>query len=268
MKLVIEEPLSEANTQVFKEKSHFDEIYIREKNLITTDIAKKYFRINSVSSLSLWCGVTRAAMRHIISLPNLTELLVFELKKSGRISGFREARHLTYFNCVFGLTEIDLLEVAKCQNLERLSAQQSTVTSKALDAILAMPFLREVDFEDSNFNDEHAKIIARSNGIETLDLGGTRITKTGLKHICSMTQLRALDIWSNDIQADDLDLLSELTNLEYLSVGGIDDQTRFTAQNTIPKLDKIPSLKRIWLDGIKLTPEERTYLNERYDKVS
>lgn len=267
MKFVLEEPLSEANTRIFAETSHFDDIYIRDKSLVTVDVAKKYLRINSVTKLSLWCDVTRAAMGHITSLPNLTELIVFELVKSGRLSGFEGARHLTYFSCVFGLTEIDLLEVAKCQTLERLGAQQSKVTSRALDAILALPLLREVDFEDSNFNDHHAKIMAQSTRVKKLDLGATRITRDGLKHICKMKQLRELDVWSNNIDVDDLELLSELPNLEYLSVGGHDEQTKFTAENTIPKLEKIPSLKRIWLDGVTLTPEERGYLNNRYETV-
>ena len=268
MKFVLEEPLSEANTNVFEVHPHFDEIFIRDQDLITVDIAKKYLQIKSAFKMKLWCGITRAAMRQVISCPNLAELVVFELKKSGRLSGFEGASCLSKFSCAIGgLTQADILEITKCKSLKALGAQQSKITDKSLEAILALPSLTEVDFECTNFNDHHSSIIAKSKKIEKLELGASRISKLGLQQICSMKQLKSLDIWSNNINQHDLELLSELPNLEYLSVGGHDEQTTFTAENTIPKLEKIKSLKRVWLDGIKLNTDERKYLKERYELV-
>jgi len=263
MKVVIEEPLSEA-----AKNTHFDEVYIRDKALITVGVARKFLQINSVSKLTLWCGISRAAMQHIISLPKLNELVVFELARSGRLSGFADARSLTQFSCVVGgLTETDLLEITKCKSLERLGAQQSVITETSLEAILTLPALSTLDLEASNFNDHHARLVAQSKTIKKLDVGATRLSKSGLQHLCAMKQLTDLDIWSNNIEAEDLDLLSELPNLEYLSIGGHDEQTTFTAENTIPKLEKIPSLKRLWLDGLKLSDDERKYLEKRYEKI-
>lgn len=268
MKLVLEEPLNNANTRLLQEHAHFEDVDIRGQELITVDVAKKYLQLRSVSRLTLWCGVTRAAMQHVVSRPNLTELIIFELKEPGTLSGFDRANCLNWFSCVHGgLTEADLLEVSKCKNLEKLGAQQSMITERALQAILALPSLTELDVEDSNFEDNHAAIIAQSKSIKRLEVGQCHISNIGLQHICQMKQLNGLDIWSNNIEADDLELLTELPNLEYLSLGGHDDQTIFTAENTIPKLDRIPSLKHIWLDGLQLSKDDQAYLNARYVTV-
>ena len=82
-----------------------------------------------------------------------------------------------------------------------------------------------------------------------------------------MKQLNELDIWANDISETDLDILSSLKNLEYLSIGSHDDQTEFTPDGTFPKLEKIRSLKRVWLDGFRVTKKEWDYLNKRYENV-
>ena len=69
-----------------------------------------------------------------------------------------------------------------------------------------------------------------------------------------MSQLRSLDIWALDIQEEDLELLNDLPNLEYLSIGGgYEDQTTLTSKGVLPRLAQLPSLKRVWLDGITLS---------------
>jgi hypothetical protein len=82
-----------------------------------------------------------------------------------------------------------------------------------------------------------------------------------------LSQLRSFDIWAIDIVESDLDVLSNLSQLEYLSVGGYDDQTILTAKGVLPRLKEIPSLKRIWLDGIVLTESEKKALKEQYEYV-
>jgi len=267
MAISLEGSLNRKNISAFADCAHFDEIYIRDQDTITVDLAKMLLPLRSVFKMTLWCGVTRAAMRHVISRPNLNELVVFELKPFGSLSGFKDANSLAYFSCVCGLTETDLLELAKCRSLERLGAQQACISERALEALLELPLLTEIDFEDSNFNDNHARLIAKSKTITKLNVGQSHITKYGLRKICSMKQLKGLDIWSNNIEESDLDLLSELPNLEYLSIGGSDEQTKFTAKGTIPKLEKISSLKHLWLDGLRVTDDEWAYLNERYEEV-
>lgn len=267
MEISIEGLLDNKNTSTFAECTHFDEIYIRDQGLITVEIAKQLLPIRSVFKLTVWCGITRAAMRHITSRPNLNELIVFELRSFGKMSGFEDASSLTYFSCVCGLNEADILELSRCRSLKKLGAQQANITEFALEALLELPLLTEIDFEDSNFNDDHASIISQSKTITKLDIGQCQFSKVGLKKICSMKQLKSLDIWSNNIEESDLDLLSGLPNLEYLSIGGSEGQTTFTAKNTIPKLEKIPSLKALWLDGLNVTNDEWKYLNTRYHEV-
>ncbi|MGB5212694.1 MAG: hypothetical protein WBN88_03465, partial [Anderseniella sp.] len=146
-------------------------------------------------------------------------------------------------------------------------AQQARLTNEALLVLLERPLLTDVCFESSNFNDDSAGLVSQSKTITTLELADTNITKTGLESICSMTQLKGLDIWSTHIGESEIDLLARLPNLEYLSIGGPDEQTIFSAKGTLPRLYKIPALKSIWLDGLRVSRDEWEDLNQRYEQV-
>ena len=152
-------------------------------------------------------------------------------------------------------------------NLEELGAQCAMISTRALDNILSLPKLRNLDLEETEFDDKMATALASSSTIEALDVGATRVTAKGLRSICTMSQLRSLDIWALDIQEKDLDLLNDLPNLEYLSIGGHDDQTTLTSKGVLPRLAAFPSLKRVWLDGITLSSSERAALERRYEYV-
>jgi hypothetical protein len=259
-------PLNDKHIVQFRECPHFDEFYLRGADLFTVSDAKKIEFIKSVFSITIWCNVTRAAVNSLIQRPNLKELILFGLKRSGRISGFENAQNLRHFQCMYGINGNDLLEICKIPNLEKLGAQQAQITELAIAAILNKSQLTEIDFECSNFNDEFATIISQSKTITTLELGATEITNVGLEKICSMTQLKGLDLWATDVGEAEIDMLAQLPNLEYLSVGGLDKQ-KLTAKNVLPKLYRLPALKRVWLDGLQLTDVERKELGERFDQV-
>lgn len=260
-------PLNGGHAVHFSQCPHFDEFDIRGQDLFTVRDAKKVELIRSVFELTIWCDVTRAAVRSLVSRPNLRQLVLFGLKPSGQLTQFERAEDLTYFSCFYDLNGNDLLEVAKLPKLQKLGAQYARITEEALSALLDKPLLTDIDFECSNFDDYFAEMIAQSKTVLTLELGDTKITKVGLEKICSMKQLRGLDIWSNDIGEPEIDLLAGLPNLEYLSIGGHCEQTTFTAKSTLPKLNKLPSLKRVWLDGFRVTRDEWEDLNQRYDDV-
>ena len=267
MNLTIEGSLKKNHLKAFAEQPHFDEVYVKDFDILTVSHARSFQSIQSVNKIKLWCPVTRAALRYIVSCPHLKELIVFELRSLGKLTGFENAMDMTDFYALFGLKSLDLLEISKCPNLQKLGAQKAELTAEALAALMAIPTLSDVDFEDSNFNDDFADIVSQSNTIEKLEIGETYITRKGLAKICRMKQLKGLDVWSNDIDAADLALLSTLSNLEYLSFGGHDEQTKFTTENSFPHLEPLTSLKHVWLDGLTVTQEEWTYLNNRYESV-
>jgi len=90
-----------------------------------------------VGTITLWCEVTRAALRHIVSCPNLKELVVFHLRSLGTLTGFEKASYLTYFSALYGLKDTDLLQISKCASLEKLGAQQAEITKVALLSLIA-----------------------------------------------------------------------------------------------------------------------------------
>jgi hypothetical protein len=110
-----------------------------------------------------------------------------------------------------------------------------------------------------------AATVAGSTSIKHLEVGASKLTSTGLGVISGMEQLQSLDIWAVDIAEKDLELLFNLPNLEYLSIGGVDEQTVLTSKGVLPRLKEMSSLKKVWLDGIPLTPSEKSELEERYE---
>jgi hypothetical protein len=250
----------------FLNKYHrIENLSLTKQPLLTAKLARNFSILQSVGWLWLWCSITRTALQYIITIPDLEKLDILEIKKPGKLKNFDQANSLKEFRCNHYMSEADLLEIAKLPILEKLGAQNSSITPKALNALLQIPKLEDLDLEATNFDDDMAAIVSASKSIKHLAIGASRMTSKGLKKICEMSQLHSLDIWATDIAESDLDLLSNLSNLEYLSIGGYDDQTVLTAKGVLPRLKEIPSLKRIWLDGIYLTENEKRLLIEEYE---
>lgn len=265
--LSIEFPYSDTAIKALESRPRFDKIFISGKQPMSVRDARMFRSFPEVEFLQIWCGITRAGLREALVCPGLKRLSLFELKQGGRLEGLDKVTGLEELHCSFNLTANDLREIARLPGLHSLGAQGSTLTTTALESLLDANSLRKLDLESSNFNDEYARLISQSKQITSLEIGVTRISRVGLEAICQMTQLKELDLWSTRVREDDLDMLAALKHLEYLSVGGHDDQTEFTPEGTFPKLEKIPSLKRVWLDGFRVTRDEWDYLNARYEEV-
>lgn len=262
-----DEFLSDDHTAQLAANPHYDEIYIRWKKLFAKADAGKLKMIRSVYSVQIWCDITRAAVNSIVQLPNLRAVHLLGISRAGRLDGFRTAKALEEFSCQWGASSSDLFQIAQLPIVRKLTAHGARITEESLAALLGNPSLTELDFEDSRFSDDFARMVSHSKAITALELGATDITAVGLQAICTMSQLRWLDIWSTDIVEHDLKMLSQLPNLEYLSIGGHEGQTTFTAAGTLAALYEIPSLKTVWLDGLHATKQDFAKLNERFEKV-
>jgi hypothetical protein len=206
-------------------------------------------------------------MRHVLSIPGLRVLDVLNIVKPGRLEGFSGALSLEVLRANLSLSAEDMLEICTCRTLCELGAQGAQLSPAVIAAILGLPTLAALDLEGSDFDDAMAEQISVSTSITSLDIGATRISPVGLAHLCTMKQLRSLDLWATQIQEGDLALLSELPMLEYISVGGFEHLPSLNAESVLPILSALPSLKRVWLDGIDLTLSQREQLAARYENV-
>lgn len=240
---------------------------LTEGPLLTARSAQALTRLESVTWLWLWRSVTRTAMRHVIAVPGLETLDVLQMTRPGRLEGFASAQGLKVFRAYHCLTEEDLLEVALCRSLRELGAQSAGLSMRVIDALLAMPDLVALDLEASGFDDAMAERLSASKTLTSLDLGNTRLTRKGLASLCRMSQLRSLDLWATALDEADLDLLLELPRIEYLSVGHVEGDCRFDSQTLIQRLMAMPSLRRIWLDGVPVSQQQREALEARYESV-
>jgi Leucine-rich repeat (LRR) protein len=261
----IKGPFSEKDLRPLKKYSRIENLALTKQSVVTAKIASGLSCLQSVRKLWLWSSVTRTAMRHIISLPDLEVLDILEIRHPGKLTKFSEAISLKEFRCNHFMTEADLLEISMLPKLQELGAQNSAISRRTLEAFLQMPKLEHIDLEATDFDDEMATIVSKSNIIKHLEIGASKLTSNGFKKISEMSQLQSLDIWATNIQESDLKLLSKLPKLEYLSIGGYIDQTRLTSKGVLPCLKDIPSLKRLWLDGVVLTENEKKELEETYE---
>ena len=234
--------------------------------LVTVKLAKRLVEL-PVDRLWLWSKVTRRAMRQIIQIPGLRVLDVFSMTGPSSLRYFAKAQSLEEFRANLYLTREDLLEVAHCPTLKEISAQGSELTPDALAAILALPQLTRLDIEATRFDDRMAKRLSSSRTIETLDIGGTPVTGIGLEYLLRMEQLRSLDLWATHITEADLPRLQDLPNLEYLSLGNYDQHVQLDADAVCQLVLQLPSIKRVWLDGIVLNTTQKAALEQKLESL-
>lgn len=244
-----------------------DKLSIVKSPLLTLANATELTSLSSVRHLWLWCYVDRLALNALIRIPGVNVVDVLWLEGPFPIAGFGAAANLEVFRANCCMREGDLLAIFECKNLIEVGAQNAEVTHRALEALLELPALRSLDLEGSCMNDAMAAKICMSSTLTALDIGGTRVTGAGLRHLCKMRQLRSLDLWSLPIAEEDLDALAQLTELDYLSIGNYQHGEQFNAETLLPRLAAIPALKRLWLDGIAISPTQRRWLEERYEHV-
>jgi hypothetical protein len=229
----------------------------------TEAIARGLIGIQSLARLWLWLDATPAALRHVFAIPQLRVLDLMGIAYPGRLAGFAQAR-IEQFRCNSGLRESDLLEIAASTSIQVLSAHQSDLSMRAMTALITTPRLQSLDIEGTGFDDEMATLLVNNTSIRSLDVGMTRLSRKGLACLCTMKSLRSLDLWATRITQDDLELLVGLP-LEYLSIGCADDEKPpfFSTEVVMRKLEALPALQRIWLDGLELNAEQLAEFKRR-----
>ena len=229
----------------------------------TEAIARALAGIHSLDKLWLWIEATPAALRHVFAIPGLRVVDLLGHAHPGRLAGFAAAK-IEEFRCNTGLRELDLLEISGSTSLIQLGAQSSDLSMRAMTALIAMPQLQSLDIEGTSFDDAMAELLIDNHSLHSLEVGATSLTGKGLAHLRTMKNLRSLDLWSTRITEDDLDVLAGMP-LEYLSIGRVDDESfaPFSVDTVMKKLAALPSLKRIWLDGLDLNAEHLAEFKRR-----
>lgn len=243
-----------------------DVLNVSRIGLFDVKLAREVSSWQPIKKINLWTKTTKAALRQLITTPEVEEINLGSLCKHGSLNGMPKPETLHTLRCGW-LSSDDLREIADLPGLRVLGAQNSSLSHAAVSRLVGMEALMDLDLEASDLTDVLASILSTSTKIVSLAIGATRVGPKGLQSICRMAQLRELDIWALKIQESDLDCLAALGNLEYLSVGGHQEQTVLTAKGVLPRIARLAALKRLWLDGIALTEDEADQLERRYERV-
>lgn len=241
---------------------------ILEQNLFSGKYAAPLRDLEELKDLWILCDAGRTAIRKLLQIPKLEALDVLGIRSPGRkMSSFESARNLKTFRCNLGMNRSDLLAISKSPSIEKLGAQNACLDASAVESIMMIPKLKSLDLECTNLDNDMATVISQSAQITALEIGASRVTNRGLTKICEMQQLKCLDVWALDISESDIGLIAKLKNLEYLSIGGYDKQEKLSASGVLPYLGEMPSLKRLWLDGIPVTDTQKHELEHKFEDV-
>ena len=221
----------------------------------------------TVRQLWLWAKVTRSAMSHLIELPGLETLDVLQLTSEARWRHVDRAVVLQQLRIALCLNHDDLIAISRSHSIRELSVRGASLTRDAFVALLDMPKLESLDVEETVFDDWMAARVSRVPRITALDVGASRMTGSGLRRLAQMSQLRSLDIWATRIETTDLATLTDLTALEYLSVGGYAGVPNLEPEMMVAQLLRLPSLKKVWIDGVPRTDTLHERLSARIEKV-
>ena len=96
---------------------------------------------------------------------------------------------VTFFDLDGSCTDEGLKEVAKLQNLERLSLDATKVTDEGLKEVAKLGFLKWL-YLPSQITDAGLKEVAKLRYLTGLGLSGTKITDAGLKEVAKLQKLQ------------------------------------------------------------------------------
>ena len=244
-----------------------ERLSVRTTSLFTFAHAELLCALPRVDWLWLWSEVTRAALSRVVRMPGLATLDVLRVRPPGVLRGFGRATSLLKLRANCHLKEADLFAISEAPRLRELGAQNAEVTPASLDALLSLAELQSLDLEATVFDDGMAHQVARSGTLRSLDIGATRITRSGLEALSTMKQLRSLDLWATSLREDDLSVLRSMPQLEYLSLGGVHAAPSLDAPFLLSLLGSLPSLNRVWLDGVDISEAQLAILRESIPSV-
>ncbi|WP_299923965.1 hypothetical protein [uncultured Pelagimonas sp.] len=259
--------VSLSNLRSIRPDHPLESLYLEDFALLHRDLALELVSWPGIETMVLNGPVTRQAMRQLVNIPSLSQLEVKNIHQHGRLDGLDIPTRLASVKIGFGASAKDIFAVAKGKGLAELSLEHSFCSTKAMTALSTLPLLKTLHLEGALFTDEHAAALSKSSGIRHLYVQTTQIGREGLADLCRMEQLETVDLWATGVKAEDLALLQDLPNLTDLSVGQFEDEGSLTAEDVLPRIAKLKGLKRIWLDGITLSQDQKTALQERYDHV-
>jgi hypothetical protein len=266
----IQGPFDASGLRALRRRGAMARLRVSGPPLLTAAIARGFDSLVSVQHLRLQCTTTRTAMRHVVAVPGLRVLEVLRLQSPGRLQGFAANHTLEVFRSNQGLSEADLVEITACPSLRQLAARGSNLTARAFEALLPLMHLETLDLQDTRFDDSMAARLHARASLRRLRVRHTALTREGLQHIARLRQLRALDIGANAIAEADIDLLAALPQLECLSLGratACGALPPFDARTLLPRLQAIPALKHVVLEGVAVDDEQRTRYERHFERV-
>src|SRR5688572_28010864 len=98
-------PVTGTDIRALRGRGPIEKLSLTDSPLLTARTAQAFLTLPSVSWLWLWCDVTRAAMRSVVTTRGLRVLDVLNITAPGKLEGFALANSLETFRGNHYLTE-------------------------------------------------------------------------------------------------------------------------------------------------------------------
>lgn len=118
------------------------------------------------------------------------------------------------------VTDVDMLDLARLPDLERLDLSHTRITDEGLMNLKSAPKIRELKlFYAEWITDQGMRAIRDWKHLRKLDLRGTRISDGTLEIVSNLNTLEALDVSHTEMTDLGLENLITLDNLKELTLG-------------------------------------------------
>jgi hypothetical protein len=113
---------------------------------------------------------------------------------------------------------------------------------KVLDALRLLPYLTELNFQDTPLDDSILKEICRLRTVKRLDLSGTAVTDEGIFHLRNLGGLVHLSLARTAVSDQSKSSLMTLQQLKYLdlSATAVSQKTATAIRAALPRCDVVP----------------------------
>ena len=208
-----------------------------------------------------------------------------------RLKNLRNVRELNLFYAEL-VTDEGLAAVKTWPRIERLDFRGTKVTDNTLALLAGKDSIRALDIGFAEVTDSGLQHLPKLAGLRELAFGGNKLTEVGLEVLRSLPNLTHLDIsgkqrtdsglWFVGVTDIGLDPVASLAQLEALNLSGTQVSAKGVeklqalkrlarldlhgakrvADNVVPVLTAMPSLKWVDLDATAVKPEALAALRQ------
>lgn len=141
------------------------------------------------------------------------------------------------------ITDVDLVEIAGCGNIESLSIASDSISDSGLQHLSKLRTLRDIGIDSRSVSDSGLGHLARIPCLESLHIIGGNVSHIGIRTLATAPRLFSLSFRDMPIGEQEVEAINAITTVRALNLSGAK-----LSGNTLSQLS-CDRLERLVLDG-------------------